>query len=424
MPYTLIRNVSLIDGHGGPPLPQAAVLVADNRIRAVGPEATLSLPDADVTLVDGEGGTLLPGLIDTHVHLMMEGLNIVGMMMTPFSFNFYRAIEYMRRTVQAGVTSVRDAGGADLGVKRAVEQGLVLGPRMQISIAVLTTTGGHGDGWMPSGMTFDLFPPYPGFPDGRVDGPEAVRGRVREILRAGADIIKVCSTGGVMSPTDDPTFTQFSPEELAVMVQEGQYRRGVKVMAHAQGTEGIKNAVRAGIHSIEHGIFLDDEAIELMLEHGTYLVPTLLAPVAVLEQAETTGMMPEYGVRKARAAIDAHRDSIARAHKAGVKIAMGTDAGVMPHGTNLRELGLMVGIGMTPMEAIVATTKVAAECMGWQERLGTVETGKLADLVLVRRDPLADIHSLADQDNIAVVMMDGKVVADRRTQPTGQAIAV
>ena len=422
MPYTLIRNVTLIDGRGGPPLPQAAVLVEDNRIRAVGPEATLPLPDADLTIVDGEGGTLLPGLIDTHVHLMLEGLNIVGMMMTPFSFNFYRAIEYMRRTVQAGVTSVRDAGGADLGVKRAVEEGLVLGPRMQISIAVLSTTGGHGDGWMPSGMTFNVFPPYPGSPDGRVDGPEAVRGRVREILRAGADIIKVCSTGGVMSPTDDPTFTQFSPEELAVMVQEGQYRRGIKVMAHAQGAEGIKNAVRAGIHSIEHGIYLDDEAIELMLERGTYLVPTLLAPVAVLEQAETTGALPEYGVRKARAAIDAHRDSIARAYKAGVKIAMGTDAGVMPHGTNLRELGLMCGIGMSPMEAIVATTKVAAECMGWQDRLGTVEAGKLADLALVRRDPLADIHCLADQDNIAMVMMDGKVVADRRTEAARHTI--
>lgn len=199
------------------------------------------------------------------------------------------------------------------------------------------------------------------------------------------------------------------------MVQEGGYRRGIKVMAHAQGAEGIKNAVRAGIHSIEHGIFLDDEAIELMLERGTYLVPTLLAPVAVLEQAKTAGAMPEYGVRKAREAIDAHQDSIARAYKAGVKIAMGTDAGVAPHGTNLRELALMCGIGMSPMEAIVATTKVAAECMGWQDRLGTVEAGKLADLVLVRRDPLTDIDSLADQENIAVVMMDGKIVADRRS---------
>ncbi|MCW5880136.1 MAG: amidohydrolase family protein [Anaerolineae bacterium] len=415
MPYTLFHNITLIDGCGGPPLPRAAVLVEDNRIRAVGPEATLSLPNDELTMLDGEGGALLPGLIDTHVHLMLEGGNIPAMMMTPFSLNFYRAINYMRRTVQAGITSVRDAGGADLGVKRAVEEGLVLGPRMQISITVLTTTGGHGDGWMPSGTSFDIFPPYPGVPDGRVDGPEAVRGRVREILRSGADVIKVCSTGGVMSPTDDPTFTQFSPEELAVMVQEGGYRRGIKVMAHAQGAEGIKNAVRAGIHSIEHGIFLDDEAIELMLERGTYLVPTLLAPVAVLEQAKTAGAMPEYGVRKAREAIDAHQDSIARAYKAGVKIAMGTDAGVAPHGTNLRELALMCGIGMSPMEAIVATTKVAAECMGWQDRLGTVEAGKLADLVLVRRDPLTDIDSLADQENIAVVMMDGKIVADRRS---------
>jgi len=185
------------------------------------------------------------------------------------------------------------------------------------------------------------------------------------------------------------------------------------VMAHAQGTEGIKNAVRAGIHSIEHGIYLDDTAIELMLKHGTFLVPTLLAPIAVLEVGEKGGM-PDYGIRKARETIEAHSDSISRAHKAGVKIAMGTDAGVMPHGTNLRELGLMVNIGMTPMQAIVATTKVAAECLGWQDRVGTLEPGKLADIVIAKADPLKDIRSLEKTENIVVVMKDGKVVKDIR----------
>jgi imidazolonepropionase-like amidohydrolase len=246
---------------------------------------------------------------------------------------------------------------------------------------------------------------------------EEVRKKVREVLRAGAEVVKICATGGVLSPTDHPEFTQFSPEELDVIVREAAYRRGVRVMAHAQGVEGIKNAIRAGIYSIEHGIFLDDEAIELMLKHGTFLVPTLLAPLSVLEQGEAGGM-PEYGIRKARETIEIHSDSISRAHKAGVKIAMGTDAGVMPHGTNLRELGLMCNIGLTPMEAIVATTKVAAECLGWQDRVGTIESGKLADIVIAKTNPLQDIRSLEKVSNIAVVMKDGKIVKDRRSANT------
>jgi imidazolonepropionase-like amidohydrolase len=330
---------------------------------------------------------------------------------------FYRAMYYLRRTLDAGITSVRDAGGTDLGVKQAVEKGMIEGPRLQISVAPLGITGGHTDAWQPSGGMAPigaLFMPYPGMPDGIVDGVDAVRQRVREVLRAGADVIKVMATGGVLSPTDHPDFTGYSMEELAVMVQEGYYRRGVKVMAHAQGVEGIKQAVRAGIHSIEHGIFLDDEAIELMLEHGTYLVPTLLAALSVVEIGRATGRVPAYALKKAEEVLDAHRESIGKAHAAGVKIAMGTDAGVMAHGTNLRELGLMCDIGMTPMEALVATTKTAAECMGWDDRLGTVEAGKLADIVITPVDPLADIRALEDNDCIEVVMQGGRIVKDIR----------
>jgi imidazolonepropionase-like amidohydrolase len=412
MTYTLIRNGTLIDGHGDSPVTNAAVLIEDNRIRAAGPVGSISRPNADVTELDAQGGFIMPGFIDTHVHFMLEGLDMMKLAVTPFSLKFYQAADRMRRTVEAGVTSVRDAGGTDVGVKQAVEQGLVVGPRLQISITVLTITGGHVDFWLPSGITLDLFQPYPGHPDGMCDGVEEVRKKVREVLRAGAEVIKVCSTGGVLSPTDHPDFTQFTPEELAVMVQEGTYRRGVKVMAHAQGVEGIKNAVRAGIHSIEHGIFLDDEAIDLMLEHGTYLVPTLLAPLAVIEAAETNQSIPEWGVRKARETLEIHAESISKAYKAGVRIAMGTDAGVMPHGTNLRELGLMCGIGMTPMEAIVATTKVAAECLGWADRVGTIEAGKLADIVISRISPLTDIRSLENVDNIVLVMKDGQILKD------------
>jgi imidazolonepropionase-like amidohydrolase len=412
MAHTLIHNGTVIDGNGGPPISNGAVLVEDNRIVAVDRAGRIDHPDG-ATSIDARGGTIMPGLIDTHVHVMFEQIDILRMLNTPFSLRFYNAAKHLRATLEAGITSVRDAGGADLGVKTAVEQGLISGPRMQISTAVLSITGGHGDSWTVSGADPQLFPAYPGMPSGICDGPEGVRKKVREVLRAGADVVKVCSTGGVLSPVDHPHYTQFSPEELAIMVQEAGYR-GAYVMAHAQGTEGIKNAIRAGIRSIEHGMFLDDEAIDLMLKHGTFLVPTLVAPLGVIEQAEQKGTMPEYGLRKARETLEAHQESISRAIAAGVRTAMGTDAAVVPHGSNLRELGLMVRSGMTPMQAIVSSTKVAAECMRWDDRLGTLAAGKLADIVIVDGDPLADIRILERRERIALVMKDGRVDVDRR----------
>jgi imidazolonepropionase-like amidohydrolase len=203
-------------------------------------------------------------------------------------------------------------------------------------------------------------------------------------------------------------------EELKVIVEEGKFRGGIKAMAHAQGAEGINQAIRAGIASIEHGILLNDESIELMLKHGTFLVPTLVAPVAVVEIAEKKGTIAENVLQKAKESIQTHHANTAKAYKAGVKIAMGTDTGVGDHGTNLRELGLMCDIGMSPMEAIVATTKVAAQCLGWDDRLGTLEVGKLADIVIAAADPLADIRSLEKTDNIKVVMKDGRVLKDIR----------
>ena len=393
MTQTLIINGTLIDGRGGEPLPGASVLVEDDKIVAVAAAGKPLQVELDAEQIDAGGGAILPGFIDSHVHVMFEIGKIEEALNTPFSMKFYKAIGYLRNTLHAGITSVRDAGGADLGVKQAVEQGVIAGPRLQISTAVLGITGGHTDGWHPSGDTLGFFNDYPGMPDGICDGVPEVRKKVREVLRAGADVVKICATGGVLSPTDHPEFTQFSPEELAVIVQEAGYRRGKKVMAHAQGAEGIKQAVRAGIHSIEHGIFLDDEAIELMLEKGTFLVPTLLAPIAVLELGEAGGM-PEYGLQKSREVIDVHRQSIRRAHE----------------GTNLRELALMVEAGLSPMEAIVASTKTAAECLGWQDRLGTIEVGKVADIVISGSDPLNDISSLADNDVIWMVMQDGKRV--------------
>ncbi|QTN00740.1 amidohydrolase family protein [Sediminibacillus dalangtanensis] len=408
MAVKLIKNGFLVDGNGGEPVKDQIVVVDGAKIVYTGAESGYQ-PTGQEEVIDAQGGTILPGLIDTHVHMMMEYMPVAKRLETPFSFMYYQAAEYLKNTLEAGITSVRDALGTDLGVKKAVEDGLISGPRLQLSINALTITGGHGDGYTVSGNILDLLPNgYPGMPSGLCDGVEEVRKKTREMLRAGAEVIKVHATGGVLSATDHPEFTQFSQEELEVIVQEGKYRKGVKVMAHAQGAEGIKNAVRAGIHSIEHGIFIDDEAIELMLENGTYLVPTLLAPVAVLETAKEVGM-PDSAVEKSKEVIEAHRQSFTKAYKAGVKIAMGTDAGVMKHGTNLRELGLMADAGMSPMETIVASTKTAAECMGWEDKLGTIEQGKLADIVIVKGNPLEDIYSLADNNNIQVVVKDGKV---------------
>ncbi|MFD0942578.1 metal-dependent hydrolase family protein [Savagea faecisuis] len=404
----IIQNVQLIDGTGNAPVSNAVVVIEENKIQYAGPASGYTLTGKE-TVIDGNGGTVMPGMIDTHVHMRLEYKPVAQALTTPFSYGFYEAIDYFQRTLDAGVTSVRDALGADLGMKQAIENGLIAGPRMQVSINALTITGGHGDGYTVSGTTVDLLASdYPGMPHGMCDGVEEVRKKTREMLRAGAEVIKVHATGGVLSATDHPEFAQFSEEELRVMVEEAEFRKGTKVMAHAQGAQGIKNAVRAGVHSIEHGIFIDDEAIELMLENGTYLVPTLLAPVAVLETAHEVGM-PETAIQKSKEVIEIHRESFTKAYKAGVKIAMGTDAGVFKHGTNLRELGLMVDAEMTPMDAIVASTKTAAECLGWEDRLGTLERGKLADLIISSNDPIADIHGLANTENIQLVMKDGVI---------------
>ena len=413
MSFTLLRNGTLIDGTGANPLENAAVLVEDNQIVYAGPEGKLSLPSEELAEVDVERGFILPGFIDSHVHMMFEKYDLQKSVMTPFSYRFFEAMAYFRKTIDAGVTSVRDAGGMDLGTKMAIENGLVLGPRTKISVNALSITGGHGDGWSPSGITADL-DGYPGMPSCICDGVEEVRKKVREMLRAGAEVIKISSTGGVLSPTDRPEFTQFSPDELAVIVQEAAFHGGVKVMSHAQGTEGVYQAVKAGIFSIEHGIFLTDEIIKMMIAKGTFLVPTLFAPVSIIEDPEMKEKLPPFLFQKAADVADIHRENIQKAYEAGVKISMGTDSGVMEHGRNLRELELMCNIGMSPMESILASTKVASECLEWQDKVGTVETGKLADFAVTAVNPLEDIKSLQNHDNIRVVIKDGKIVKDLR----------
>jgi imidazolonepropionase-like amidohydrolase len=379
------------------------VAVEDGRIVEVGRGL-----DGDEAVEVG-GRTILPGLFDCHVHVMVTDIDVWRVAQTPFSYRFYQAIGNLRATLDVGITTIRDGGGADLGLKQALEDGLVEGPRMQIALTMISQTGGHSDGWMPSGVRLRLFPQHAGTPDPLVDGPDEMRRKVRELVRMGADVIKVATSGGVMSPRSNPSHAHFRPAELEVLVEEAR-AAGRSVMAHAQATDGIKNAVRAGIRSIEHGIYLDDEAIALMLEHGTYLVPTLVAAQGVLDAAERGASVSPAVVAKAHEVRDAHQESFRRAVAAGVRVAMGTDSGVTPHGQNLRELALMEQGGMAPADVLVATTRTAAELMGLERELGTVEPGKRADLVLVDGDPF-DFDAI--DARISEVWKDGRRVAAR-----------
>ncbi len=396
MTRTVFTGGRIFDGTGAPPA-DSDILIEGSKILEVGPGL-----DGDEQ-VDVSGKALLPGLFDCHTHVMFSHIDFMKAMEEPFSYKFFDAARNLEATLRIGITTIRDAAGADMGVRQAVKDGLVRGPRVQISIAMISQTGGHADGWMPCGGVMPLFLSYPGMPDGLVDGPDEMRKMVRELIRDGADVMKVATSGGVLSPRDDPQHPHFRPEELDVLVTEAA-AAGRWVMAHSHGAEGTKQAVRAGIRSIEHGTYLDDEAVELMAQNGTYLVPTLLASKAVLEAVESGVQLPEAVLEKERALVGVPEQSFRRAIDAGVKVAMGTDTGVSPHGQNLREVELMVEYGMTPTQALVATTSTAAELMGLEQELGTLEPGKRADVVVMEGDPL-DVSKMGER--VVAVYKDG-----------------
>ncbi|WP_326835462.1 amidohydrolase family protein [Amycolatopsis rhabdoformis] len=403
MTRTVLRGGRVLDGTGALPA-DGDVAIEHGRIAEVGPGL-----DGD-TEIDVTGRTILPGFLDCHVHVVFSGVDPFRMQHEPFSYQFYAAARNLAATVDTGVTTVRDAGGADAGMKKALSDGLIEGPRLRTAITVLGQTGGHTDGWSASGETVRLLVPHPGRPDMIVDGPDEMRRRVRELVRAGADVIKICTSGGVLSPSDDPRHGHFSPEEIEVCVAEAA-AAGLGVMAHAQGTAGIKNAVRAGVHSIEHGVHLDDEAIELMLARGTWLVPTLIAGRALLRDVDTGATrLPPAVLDKARAVTAEHLASIRRAVDAGVPIALGTDSGVFPHGSNLDELALLGEAGLSPVDALRAGTARAAQLLGLGDELGTVEPGKIADLVVVDGDPL-DLTGYGKR--ITEVFQSGHLVRSR-----------
>jgi len=357
-----------------------------------------------VNTIDADDYFILPGFIDAHVHIMERGFEIKDRIETPLSLYFYKAIENMRLTLNAGVTTVRDAGMADFGVKMASMNNMIPAPRMQVSITPLSITGGHFDLFMKSGFNIELR--YPGLPSGICDGIEGVTKKTREVLRAGADFIKIMATGGVLSANDHPQDVQFTEKELKCIVKEASFR-GKKVMAHAHGLEGIKNCVKAGVDSIEHGTYIDRETAVEMRERGMYLVPTLLATVE-LKKKFGEDELPSYSRKDILEIAKVHKENIEVAYQEGVHLIMGTDSGVFDHGKNLKELLYLCDIGMEPSEAIKSATLNAARCIRW-DGVGGLDKGKLADIIVVKENPLDDIKSLSDPDNILLVVKDGKI---------------
>lgn len=414
---TYFTGVTLIDATGADAVPNATVEVAGDRIRAAYPGAPSSV-EGGARVVDGRGLTLMPGLIDCHDHLAHPGLDMAKRARTPVTLMVHETARTLRQTLEAGITTVRDAALLDLGTKLALERGVIVGPRVVISLAIICQTGGHWDYTLPSGIVED-YPMMPGIPDPIADGVEAVRKKVREVIRAGADWVKFATTGGIGSPTGGPDIRQFTYEETAALIDEA-HSAGKPTFVHAHGGPGLKNAIRAGVTSVEHAVLGDPEDFEEMYRRGTWLVPTFTVLEMVLERIhQSPGSMPAEKVRKVQQVAEAGARSFQCAIKSGVKMAMGTDAGGLQHGQNARELEYLVRYGMTPMQAIVTSTRNGADLLGFGDWLGTITPGKKADLILVEGNPLADIRLLQDPSKIRLVMKDGTVYKDSlQTRPT------
>jgi len=407
---TAIRAARLFDGKSDAAINDAVVLVENGRITAVG--SKIAVP-ANARVVDLGDATILPGFIDAHVHLTDESSDdwnsdLVSNLRRTVSEQTLRAAEFARRTLLAGFTSVRDVGSSDyidVGLRNAIMSGLTLGPRMQVSVHALGARGGHCDS---NGFPYEKFGPEPGIQNGIASGPDQFRDAVRFQVKYGADVIKVCATGGVLSLGDDVGASQVTQPEMDALVDES-HRLGRKTAAHAHGAEGAKVAIRAGIDSIEHGSFLDDEAVRMMKEKGTYLVPTLMAGEYAGGRKARRKYPPEIA-EKATQALEGRSRAFKRAVAAGVKIAFGTDSGVSPHGKNAEEFALLVEHGLSPAAAL-KTIATSAALMGIDSSVGTIEVGKQADIVGVPGDALRNITAT---EHVRFVMKAGKIVRDDR----------
>jgi len=400
----IIKAGRLVDVRAGRVLTDQFILIEGDRVKQIGSARSVQIP-AGARVIDLSNATVLPGLIDCHTHLTGEpghnGYEALGISIPRQAL--YGA-KNAKLTLEAGFTTVRNvgaAGYADVALRDAINAGDIPGPRIDASGPAIGVTGGHCDESL-------LAPEFNHRADGVADGVPSLMTKTREIAKYGADCIKICASGGVLSKGDSPEALQFSDEEIRAVVAEA-HRLGRKVAAHAHGAAGIKQAVLAGVDSIEHGSFIDEEAMRLMKEKGTYLVPTLYLGDWFMENYQRLGV-PEFMIEKAKVVLPAARMNLARAFKAGVKVAFGTDAAVYPHGLNGREFAVMVKLGLTPMQAIQAATVNAADLLGWSDRIGSIEAGRLADIIAVNGDPTTDVAVL---EHPTFVMKDGQVVVKR-----------
>jgi imidazolonepropionase-like amidohydrolase len=407
---TYVRAGRLFDGTGDNIRENMVIVVQDERIQSVGPAGSVTIP-AGATVIDLSKATVLPGLIDCHTHMGARAdryNEIYHFKDTPFQSAFAATVN-ARKTLEAGFTSVRDVGSLPflaVDLRNSINEGLIPGPRIVASGPGISITGGHGDLNNFSPQTrVNMFPDERNFQI--ADGVDQMRHVVRAQVKYGVDVIKILATGGVLSKGDSPGAPQFSFEELKVAADEA-HMAGRKIAAHAHGTQGIKNAILAGIDSIEHASLIDDEGIRLAKEHGTYLVMDIYNDDYILGKAIEFGL-PQENVEKEKMVGRLQRENFQKAVQAGAKMAFGTDAGVYPHGDNARQFFYMVKFGMTPAQAIRAATSNAADLIGRSKDVGAIEAGKYADIIAVGADPLQDVRVL---ENVAFVMKGGVVYKD------------
>jgi imidazolonepropionase-like amidohydrolase len=406
---TLVVKGTIIDGISAVPIKRGVVVIKEGNIIAIGKEAEVKIPEGAEVI---EGKTIMPGMIDCHLHFCVNGeANFRDMLLeTTMAMYAIKAAVYAKRDLEAGFTTVRavgDPGYLGISLRDAVKKGIVQGPRILTAGRALSITGGHGTFFPPwihpdDDLSFGLF----------ADGVEEVRKAVRSLIGSGVDVIKLLATGGVMDVITKPGAQNFNFEEISAAVEEA-HKLGKKITAHVEGLSGAKDCIRAGVDSLDHGIELDEEAVAMMREKGIFLIPTLLAPYNIAENG-IKGGIPEYVVKKDLGVVGVHMNSFKKAYAAGVKIAMGTDTGTpfSRHGGNAKELELMVNNGMSPMEAIIATTRTASEAIGLSDQIGTLEKGKLADVLVIDGDPLKDITILQHGNLLKYVLKEGVKVVE------------
>jgi imidazolonepropionase-like amidohydrolase len=405
-----VKAGRLFDGTGDVVREHMAIVIEGERIRSVGLEAAVPVP-AGAKVIDLSRLTVLPGLIDCHTHLAKRADQwdpILEFRQTP-NHAAFAAAKNAEQTLMAGFTTVRDLGSPPflaVDLRSSIDEGYLVGPRVVASGPGISMTGGHGDlnDYAPQ-VRASMFPEEHDY--AIADGPDQIRHVVRGQLKYGVDVIKIMASGGVLSRGDMPGAAQYTVAELRAAAEEA-HAAGRKIAAHAHGTESIKNAVLAGVDSVEHGSLIDDAGIRLMREHGTWLVADIYNDDYILGKASEFGLEKEH-IEKERQIGQIQRDNFAKAHRAGVKIAYGTDAGVYPHGDNAKQFFYMVAYGMTPAEAIRSASSAAADMLGRSADVGTLQPGRYADLIAVRADPLADVRAL---EHVDVVMKGGKIYKD------------